>query len=77
MTDAHSPEPTGNVSGVTQPDLFVRNATGLVRAVSPRASLMINYMAGNPILILGPDFSSRLDFSPEAVFISACYLSFR
>ena len=33
--------------------LFIRNATGLVREVRPLSSLVINYIVGSPVQVLG------------------------
>ena len=33
--------------------LFIRNATGLVRGVRPLSSLVINYIVGSPVQVLG------------------------
>ncbi len=37
-------------------DLFARNATGLVRGVSPRSSLIINFIPGHPAQSLAAGF---------------------
>src|SRR5436190_6443950 len=58
----------GAAGSAGRQDLFLRNATGLVRAVSPKASLMINYMAGNPVLILGAGLLFALGLFPGGNF---------
>jgi APA family basic amino acid/polyamine antiporter len=43
-------------SGTATPKLFARNATGLVRGVSPRSSLVINFIPGHPAQSLAAGF---------------------
>lgn len=44
---SHS-ESEGHATGVTQSGLFTRGATGLVRGVAPRSSLIMNLIPGHP-----------------------------
>ena len=41
-------DPGVTESGTASSHLFARNATGLVRGVSPRSSLIINFIPGHP-----------------------------
>jgi len=43
-----SPDPGSETTSVTSSGLFTRSATGLVRGVPPRASLIINMIPGHP-----------------------------
>jgi basic amino acid/polyamine antiporter, APA family len=49
-------DPGGTESGTATPQLFARNATGLVRGVSPRSSLVINFIPGHPAQSLAAGF---------------------
>jgi APA family basic amino acid/polyamine antiporter len=51
--------------------LFVRNATGLVRGVSPKSSVIINYIPGSPVLGLAYGFFLALSLYPGGNFLLA------
>ena len=51
MSAAGESPPPAPASG-----LFARNATGLVRGVSPRSSLIINFIPGHPAQSLAAGF---------------------
>jgi basic amino acid/polyamine antiporter, APA family len=44
--------------------LFIRNATGLVRGVRPLSSLVINYIVGSPVQVLGAGLFFALSLYP-------------
>lgn len=44
--------------------LFIRNATGLVREVRPLSSLVINYIVGSPVQVLGAGLFFALGLYP-------------
>src|SRR5262249_11963467 len=48
--------------------LFVRNATGLVRELSPVSSVIINYIPGSPVLGLAYGFFLALSLYPGGSF---------
>lgn len=57
-----------------QPSLFVRNATGLVRGVSPITSVIINYIPGSPVLGLAYGLFLVLSLYPGGNFLLALLL---
>jgi basic amino acid/polyamine antiporter, APA family len=57
-----------------QPGLFVRNATGLVRGVSPISSVIINYIPGSPVLGLAYGLFLVLSLYPGGNFLLALLL---
>ena len=48
--------------------LFIRNATGLVREVRPLSSLVINYIVGSPVQVLGAGLFFALSLYPGGNF---------
>ena len=48
--------------------LFLRNATGLVREVRPLSSLVINYIVGSPVQVLGAGLFFALSLYPGGNF---------
>ena len=53
-------------AGVTDSGLFVRNATGLVRGMSQRASVVLNFIPGHPIQTLAAVMFFFIAFFPGA-----------
>ena len=49
-------DPGVTEGGTASSHLFARNATGLVRGVSPRSSLIINFIPGHPAQSLAAGF---------------------
>ena len=64
MSDSHATD-------VQSGDLFVRNATGLVRGVTPVSSVLINYIPGSPVLGLAYGFFLALSLYPGGNFLLA------
>lgn len=58
-----------------RPDLFVRNATGMVREVSSLASLIINFTPGNPAQALAAGLLFALALFPGGNFFVALALA--
>ena len=50
-------------------ELFARNATGLVRGVSPRSSLIINFIPGHPAQSLAAGFFFALTLFPGGNYL--------
>jgi basic amino acid/polyamine antiporter, APA family len=63
------PTATEGGTGVTHPGLFARNATGLVRGISPKSSIIINLIPGHPAQSLAAGF-----FFVFALFPGGSYL---
>ena len=59
----------GDATAARPSGMFVRNATGLVRGVSPRSSLIINFIPGHPAQSLAAGF-----FFVFALFPGGYYL---
>ena len=55
--DSEHPQPASE-------HLFLRNATGLVREVRPLSSLVINYIVGSPVQVLGAGLFFALSLYP-------------
>jgi amino acid transporter len=55
--------------------LFVRNATGLVREVSPRAALLINYIPGCPVQVVAAGLFFAFALFPGGNFLLALVLA--
>ena len=48
--------------------LFVRNATGLVRAVKPWSQVVIGYIVGSPVQVMGAGLFFALSLYPGGNF---------
>ena len=60
-------------AGVTDSGLFIRNATGLVRGMSQRASIILNFIPGHPTQTLAAVLFAYLVQSSRArIRISHC-----
>jgi APA family basic amino acid/polyamine antiporter len=59
--DSEHPQPASE-------HLFLRNATGLVREVRPLSSLVINYIVGSPVQVLGAGLFFALSLYPGGNF---------
>jgi APA family basic amino acid/polyamine antiporter len=55
-------------SASSSQQLFIRNATGLVREVRPLSSLVINYIVGSPVQVLGAGLFFALSLYPGGNF---------
>ena len=53
-------------AGVTDSGLFVRNATGLVRGMSQRASVVLNFIPGHPTQTLAAVMFAFIALFPGA-----------
>jgi APA family basic amino acid/polyamine antiporter len=69
VTSQDATADTAPGSGVATPGLFARNATGLVRGISPKSSLIINLIPGHPAQSLAAGF-----FFVFALFPGGSYL---
>jgi amino acid transporter len=58
-----------------QPELFVRNSTGLVREVKPWQAMMINFITGAPAFTIGIGLFGALSGFPQGNFLLAVVLT--
>src|SRR3954463_16329460 len=66
---------TGRTETAAQPDLFVRNATGLVREVKPWQAWAINFITGAPVFVIGIGLFGALSGFPGGSFPLAVILT--
>jgi basic amino acid/polyamine antiporter, APA family len=66
---------TGRTETTAQPELFVRNATGLVREVKPWQAMMINFITGAPAFTIGIGLFGALSGFPRGNFLLAVVLT--
>ena len=62
---------TGHTPTKTTPKLFARQATGLVRAVPQRASLIFNFIPSHPAFVLSAGVFFAFSLFPGGNFILA------
>src|SRR5437016_5029568 len=65
---------TGQTPTKTTPKLFARQATGLVRAVPQRASLIFNFIPSHPAFVLSAGIFFAFSLFPGGNFILALVL---
>ena len=65
---------TGQTPAKTTPKLFARQATGLVRAVPQRASLIFNFIPSHPAFVLSAGVFFAFSLFPGGNFILALVL---